>query len=484
MRTLIKEIQTHHSPLSLAKTLRQERDWVLLQSSLFLPDVRFSYIAARPFARLKVHGMRCWIASEKDEQLQFTNPWNLIEQLIFKYELHEESPFPLGGMFGFWGYELNRYLSMKLASKAVRDIKMPDLCAGFYDSICIFDHQNDKCFIISNGMQIDGSRSLSFAKIRLDWWIEKLQSPAQKSIHQGRCISHIKAFVKSNSSKANFISKVLSAKRFIAAGDIYQINLSHRFSLPFADSCFDFYTKLMDISPAPYAAFLKMASVEIASASPESFLRISGRNLRTRPIKGTRPRSPDRVCDERLASELRSSQKELAELLMITDLLRNDLGQICEFGSIHVPELIRLERYPQVQHLVSTIEGRLRAGVNHCAALAKCFPGGSISGTPKLRAMQIIDKLESHIRGPYTGAIGFIGFNQQSHFSIAIRTAYKIGGNLYFNAGAGIVADSQPEAEYEETLIKARGFLETIASMSSEDRSAQPFFNEMKEVSF
>ena len=255
---------------------------------------------------------------------------------------------------------------------------------------------------------------------------------------------------------------MVKAKEYIGAGDIYQINLSHRLEVSIETDGFDFYRRLIEVSPAPYAAYLHCGAVQIASASPESFLRMSGRHIRTRPIKGTRPRAADPEEDARLTFELQSSQKELAELVMITDLLRNDLGQICEYGSVSVPELIRLERYPQVQHLVSTVEGRLGKSISHSQALAASFPGGSITGTPKLRAMQLIDELEPLARGPYTGTIGFIGFKQESHLSITIRTAVKKGRKLYFSVGAGIVADSDPGAEYDETLAKGRGFLEAL----------------------
>ena len=201
---------------------------------------------------------------------------------------------------------------------------------------------------------------------------------------------------------------------------------------------------------------------QVVSSSPEQFLRLSGSHIQTRPIKGTRPRSADATRDAQLTYELQTSSKEMAELVMITDLLRNDLGRVCEFGSVQVPELVRLERFPQVQHLVSTVEGRLRPDITHLAALAACFPGGSITGAPKIRAMEIIDELEPVARGPYTGALGYLGFNRESQLSIVIRTAVCQGGKAFFHAGAGIVADSVPEAEYEETLAKARGFLAAL----------------------
>jgi anthranilate/para-aminobenzoate synthase component I len=224
-------------------------------------------------------------------------------------------------------------------------------------------------------------------------------------------------------------------------------------------SGWEFVQKLAAVSPAPFSAYIDCGEYQIASSSPELFLRLSGRHILTRPIKGTRPRGADADRDAQLTYELQTSPKEMAELVMITDLLRNDLGRVCEYGSVQVPELVRLERYPQVQHLVSTVEGRLRADVPHFAAFAACFPGGSITGAPKIRAMEIIDELEPVTRGPYTGALGYLGFNRESQLAITIRTAICKEGTVYFQTGAGIVADSNPEAEYEETLAKARGFL-------------------------
>jgi anthranilate/para-aminobenzoate synthase component I len=222
------------------------------------------------------------------------------------------------------------------------------------------------------------------------------------------------------------------------------------------------FQRLGAVSPAPFSAFLDCGDFQIASSSPEQFLRLSGAHVTTRPIKGTRPRSADPARDAQLSCELQTSAKEMAELVMITDLLRNDIGKVCEFGSVQVPDLARLERFPQVQHLVSTVEGRLRQNVTHFAALASCFPGGSITGAPKFRAMEIIDELEPISRGPYTGALGYLGFNRESQLSILIRAAICKEGRACFHVGAGIVADSNPEAEYEETLAKAAGFLATL----------------------
>jgi anthranilate/para-aminobenzoate synthase component I len=286
--------------------------------------------------------------------------------------------------------------------------------------------------------------------------------------------------ISSSVTRADFLAAVTRAQQYIRTGDIYQVNLSQRLAVQFPwwgaapdepargdarptkNAGWELFTRLLTVSPAPFAAYFDCGDFQIASSSPEQFLRLSGSHIATRPIKGTRPRSPDATRDAQLAYELQTSPKELAELVMITDLLRNDLGRVCEYGSVHVPELAKLERFAQVQHLVSTVEGRLRQDVTHFAALASTFPGGSITGAPKFRAMEIIDELEPLARGPYCGCHGYLGFNRESQLSISIRTAIHKDATAYFHVGAGIVADSIPEAEYEETLAKARGFLAAL----------------------
>ena len=261
--------------------------------------------------------------------------------------------------------------------------------------------------------------------------------------------------------EADYCRMVSRAQEYIGAGDIYQVNLAHRFAAlwPAGADPFALYLKLREVSPAPCAAYMAGGERTVLSSSPESFLRMSGRSIRTRPIKGTRPRFADSVRDERSRGELLSSPKERAELVMITDLLRNDLGMVCEYGSVRVTGLLQPEAYEQVHHLVSTVEGTLRGDVSHAAALKACFPGGSITGAPKKRAVEIIRELEPVPRGLYTGAIGYFGATGDSHFSIAIRTMVLERGVISCHAGAGIVADSSPAAEWEETLQKASGML-------------------------
>jgi para-aminobenzoate synthetase component 1 len=538
MRSVIQEVATEHSPESLVEQLRglpsrlvspkpgeggsaATAGIVLLRSRLFdSPQARYSFVAARPFLTFRSFGSRCEIAVADsrvstpwrgeverrllDSRLHFGNPWRLLDRLLSRYELLDEIdlPFPLGGCFGYWGYELKNFVEPKLSRRALDDLELPDCHVGFYDSLVVFDHHLGKTWIISTGLNADGARSESRAKAQLDFWSEKLAENPDNSLTRprpgGATLSHPmgegwgEGVVTSSLSRSDFVARVEQAQRYIRSGDIYQVNLSQRLTAEFpcggespgeplqqttgvtrpargdarptssSRSGWELFQRLSAVSPAPFSAFLDAGEFQIASSSPELFLRLNGDHIQTRPIKGTRPRSTDPTRDAQLSYELQTSAKEMAELVMITDLLRNDLGKVCEFGSVRVPELIRLERYPQVQHLVSTVEGHLRRGVTHLEALASCFPGGSITGAPKFRAMEIIDELEPIARGPYTGALGYLGFNRESQLSILIRTALCLPGRACFHVGAGIVADSNPEAEYEETLAKAAGFLAAL----------------------
>jgi para-aminobenzoate synthetase component 1 len=481
MRPLLQEITTACTPEALVGHLAGETGIVLLRTSQFDSlSARYSLVAADPFLTFKSFGSRCEIVSSLqpstcNPQLQYGNPWHLLDALMARYELLDEidSPFPLGGAFGFWGYDLKNFTEPKLPRRAVNDLELPDCHVGFYDSLVVFDHQLGKVTVISTGLNADGSRTEARALEKLKFWQSRLlgrecsrQDAKTQSLESPRAIAPVRETV-SNLTRADFIAAVERAQRYIRAGDIYQVNLSQRLTAPVDFSGWELFQKLAAVSPAPFAAYFDCGDFQIASSSPEQFLRMSGSHIVTRPIKGTRPRDADATRDAQLAYELQTSAKELAELVMITDLLRNDLGKVCEFGSVQTPDLARLEKFAQVQHLVSTVEGRLRPGVTHFAALASSFPGGSITGAPKFRAMEIIDELEPISRGPYCGGHGYLGFNRESQLSITIRTAVCQDGLAHFNVGAGIVADSNPAAEYEETLAKARGFLAALQMVSA-----------------
>ena len=490
MRPLIQEISTLHTPEALVEELRSERraGTVLLRTYAFeSPSARYSFVVADPFLTFRAFGSRCEIRRQGTEaaQQQFGNPWHLLDALMARYELLDEIdlPFPLGGAFGYWGYDLKNFTEPKLPRRAANDLELPDCHVGFYDSVVAFDHHLGKVMVISTGLGADGSRNEARALERLECWRRILSGnpPSLSNFSHLSSLGSGRVAVSSNQTREEFLAAVEQAQRYIRAGDIYQVNLSHRLTAQWLQagetgvSGWELFHRLSAVSPAPFAAFLDCGEFEVISSSPEQFLRLSGSQVVTCPIKGTRPRHPDPTRDAQLAYELQINAKELSELVMITDLLRNDLGRICEYGSVQVPALAKLEKFAQVHHLVSTVEGRLRKDATHFAALAACFPGGSITGAPKFRAMQIIDELEPISRGPYCGCHGYLGFNRESQLSITIRTAVCQNGVAHFNVGAGIVADSQPAAEYEETLAKAGGFLAALNVGASLTSSPRPF---------
>ncbi|WP_193212946.1 aminodeoxychorismate synthase component I [Luteolibacter marinus] len=320
--------------------------------------------------------------------------------------------FPLGGLCGWIGYD-------------------GDFVFGDYPEMLVHDHRSGRWH------QVGGLAS----EIRPPRFARPVIGPFRPLM-----------------ARDAFLAAVHRIHEWIAAGDIYQVNLTQAFRATVDGSgLFPLYESLRECSPAPLAAYLALGGKEILSSSPETFLRMSGRGIETRPIKGTRPRFGNPDEDRRSAYELQTSPKEIAELVMITDLLRNDLGQVCEFGSVQVAEMLQLESLGQVHHLVSTVTGTLVDGLGQPDALAACFPGGSITGAPKKRAMEIIAALEDVPRGIYCGAIGYFGYHGESQFNIAIRTLVRDGDELSYHVGAGIVADSDPAKEFEETLHKAAG---------------------------
>ncbi len=372
---------------------------------------------------------------------------------------------PNGAAIGYFGYDLKNLLE-QLPARASEEIGLPDCWFGFYDNLFVFDHQTSKILAVGQPEAVPPSHNpASFLPHPFSWNPLSSTRPSAP---------------RSNCTRAAYLAMVDRARDYIAAGDVYQVNLSQRFHAQTNATGPALYLALRQNNPAPFAAYLDLGAAQILSSSPESFLRLSGRHIQTRPIKGTRPRSHDKARDAIVARELLMSTKDQAELLMITDLLRNDLGKVCEYGTVAVPELVRLEEYATVLHLVSTVEGTLRDDVSHLEALRACFPGGSITGAPKIRAMEIIDELEPHARGVYTGAIGYFGYNGISQFNVAIRTMIKKGRDVYFHAGSGIVADSDPAAEYEETLAKAAGMMSALelvetASVASAVQERQGF---------
>ena len=487
MTTWVESVATPHTPESLAASLRRDPGLVLLRSSGFdLPQAHLSLVVARPFLSLRAHGSRCRLSHATGGSTEhFGNPWRLIDSLLARYELLDEvdAPFPSGGAFGYWGYDLRRFVEPRLVRGPVDDLELPDAVLGFHDSLVVFDHRAGRTWIVSTGLQPDGSRSQRRAQEMRDSWKRRLETPPSPEEEWNLPVRALPRASEpggatggwsSSVTRDGFIDAVARAQRYIRAGDIYQVNLAQRLSAPWHEGGWNLFLRLMNRAGAPFSAFMDAGDFQIASISPEQFLRLSGSHAVTRPIKGTRPRSADPTRDAQLTYELQTSGKEHAELVMITDLLRNDLGRISEFGSIQVPDLMRLEKFPEVQHLVSTVEGTLRRGMTHAAALESCFPGGSITGAPKIRAMEVIDELEPVSRGPYTGCAGYLGFNRESQLNILIRSAVVRGTRSWYHAGAGIVADSDPAAEYDETLAKARAYLDVSRAGSPSCEPARP----------
>ena len=339
MLTLVEEVAGAHSPDLLAASLETEPGLVLLRSALFdSTQARYSFVAARPFLTFRSRGSRCELATNGKRTEQFGNPWHLLDALISRYEILDtpDFPFPLGGCFGFWGYDLKNFVEPKLQSRGRNDLEVPDAHLGFYDSLTVFDHHLGKTWIISTGLAADGTRSEARKHEQANRWRGWLEQ-ALKTPEPTRAIvagSGGDACPRSNLTREQFTGRVRKAKAYIRSGDIYQVNLSQRFSAPFAASGWNLFEALAAASPAPFSAFLDCGDFQLASSSPELFLRFSGQHVQTRPIKGTRPRSQDPLRDAQLSYELQTSPKELAELVMITDLLRNDLGKVCEFGSV------------------------------------------------------------------------------------------------------------------------------------------------------
>jgi len=280
--------------------------------------------------------------------------------------------------------------------------------------------------------------------------------------------------VASNFTREAYLAAIRRAKEHIAAGDIYQVNLSQRLSAPLATTPFDLYRRLTRTNPAPFSAYFETPEAAIVSCSPERFLQVRGREVETRPIKGTRPRGETPAEDARLAAELLASEKDRAENVMIVDLERNDLGRVCEYGSVHAPELFAVESYATVHHLVSTVRGRLHPNANAVDCLRASFPGGSITGAPKVRSMEIIEELEPTRRGVYTGAIGYLCFSGDMDLNIVIRTLVVKDGVAHFQVGGGLVADSDPDAEYQETIDKAQALASGLAAEAMRERITWP----------
>jgi len=459
MMPLVEVVPTSHTPLTLGRLLAGEPGLSVLHAAR--PDAwgrSISLVAARPVLTFMSRGAESEVRTEGGVvERQYGNPWRVLAPLLGQFELpaHAAMPFPLGAAIGHFGYDLNQFVEPRLARRAINDLALPDCHLGFHGTLVAF--VEGQAHVVATGLEADGNRHARRAALDLAWWKECLAQPAPQPPPPATPPPPPAAPVRASLDGPFYTAAVRRAQAYIHTGDIYQVNLARRLDAALARTSWDLFETMVARSPAPYAAFLPTAEFDLVSCSPELFLAMDDRRIVTRPIKGTRPRGHDPESDARLAAELLASEKERAELTMITDLLRNDLGQVCEFGSVEVSEMLQLETLAQVHHLVSTVRGTLLTEIDAIDALAACFPGGSITGAPKKRAMEIIRELENSPREIYCGAVGWLGFNGESSFNIAIRTLVRNKERLSYHVGAGIVADSDPEKEYEETLHKAAG---------------------------
>ncbi|MDY6863280.1 MAG: aminodeoxychorismate synthase component I [Thermodesulfobacteriota bacterium] len=421
---------------------------------------QFSFMGFDPFLVYKSRNKDIEVREDNKTTFYKGNPFLYLQEYLKQYSFKTISELPpfQGGAVGYFGYDLGHFIE-KFDILSREDMEIPDCYICFYSTIIMFDHRKKKILICTLTNKGDGINKATKK-------IKEIKNLIVSSYLAKPDLSSdffpISYNFTSNFTKKKYLNTIIKAKEYIAAGDIYQVNLSQRFSVSCDIPPFDLYLRLRKINPAPFAAFLNFDNVKILSSSPERFLRISRDHVETRPIKGTRPRSSDFLTDKKLADELLKSEKDRAELVMIVDLERNDLGKVCRYGSVTVPKLLVLETHPSVYHLVSTIRGVLHKEKDHIACLKACFPGGSITGAPKIRSMEIIEELEPTRRKVYTGSIGYIGFNRETDLNIAIRTIILTNGRAYFQTGGGIVADSDPEAEYNETLFKARAMFSAL----------------------
>lgn len=459
---------SHLSELTLCQHLAERPYFFYLDSAdPESEDSCYSFMGADPFMRISVSHQSVRVYKNGFEQVVTQNPWDVISFYLAQYTfpIHVDGIPIWGGAVGYIAYEAHRFCQ-PLSAFSIPPVQsnsdpivtqIPVISLAFFNKIIVINKKNNQKTYVCADFE-NKKTTHSFAA---DFGDITHSAPTTSPIP-----FQMESPIDYSINKATYLSKIKTILNHIYEGDIYQANFSYRGTAQFSGNLLDLYTQLRHISPAPYGGFMRFGDTTILSSSPEKFIKIQGRKITTRPIKGTLRRGKTPEEDTLLRNQLLNSSKDRAELTMIIDLERNDLGTICEYNSIHVPELIAIEQYAQVFHLVSTIEGILKKGLPHPEALRRIFPGGSITGAPKIRAMQILEGLETVPRGIYTGCIGYFGFNEVSEWNIAIRTIYTHHSQLYFHTGGGIVANSTPESEWEETRLKAKGILTALNPQS------------------
>ncbi len=455
------------TPVSAFLKIAEHSDYAFLLESVEGGEQvgRYSFLGKDPFliARAtegQVTIERAGVTTRSDEAFMPT-----VRKLMAGFRAPYVPGLPrfTGGAVGYLGFEAAAWFeNVPVSAPADGDPSVDEAGFMLFDTVLAFDHVQHRILIIANAMTggDDDLESLyQFACAKLDF----LERELERSLSQSERKAASPLEVRSNMTREGFEQRVRTAKEYIASGEIYQVVVSQRFEADLSADPFTVYRALRHVNPSPYMFFLRMGGLSMIGASPEMLVRVEGRRVETHPIAGTRPRGATPEDDVRLAEELKANEKERSEHVMLVDLGRNDLGRVCDYGSVRVPQYMALEKYSHVMHLVSIVEGRLAEDRDRLDALAACFPAGTVSGAPKVRAMEIIAELETGRRGIYAGAVGYLDFAGNLDFCIAIRTIVVLGGSrALVQAGAGIVADSNPSAEFDETRDKAKALFRAL----------------------
>jgi len=455
---LIKSIDTNLNSFELFSLVKDEPYSFFLDSAIDPKKLgRYSFIGYNPFLIFKSKNSKIDIHKDGNTTTFYGDPLEKLREILSFYKMDYQTELPfIGGAVGYLGYDLCHHIE-NLPRRAIDDVEIPDCYFGIYDGIIIIDHLKDQVYIAALGIESPEEEIIQDIRNRIKVGEEK-GTTLQVTI-KNKSIN-----LKSNFEIEDYIKTVNKIKDYIKSGDVYQVNMTQRYECDLEITPFELYEKLRGINPAPFASYIDIGEVQIVSSSPERFIRIKNRIIETRPIKGTRPRGKTPEEDVKNREELLSSEKDKAELLMIVDLERNDLGRVSQTGTVKVTELFCLEEYSTVYHLVSTVVGKLKDDYDVIDCIKATFPGGSITGAPKIRSMEIIDELEPTQRNIYTGSIGYIGLNGNTDLNIVIRTIVCKDAKAYFQVGGGIVWDSDAKLEYEETLHKAKALIRALES--------------------
>ncbi|MDO5707059.1 MAG: aminodeoxychorismate synthase component I [Andreesenia angusta] len=456
---LIKEIQTKLDSFQLYSIFKDKKNSFFLDSGMDYDKLgKYSFIGFDPIEIIKSKNDNIEIKKDGKTEKFKGDPFEALRKIINKYKMDYNTDIPfIGGLVGYLSYDLCHFVE-DLPRTAIDDVDIPDMYFGVYDGIIAIDHRNEKVYIAILGVKNDEEELFNYI-------YGEIKSAEEKGLDieiKYRDDKEDMEFKSNFETEEKYRESIEKVRSYIKSGDIYQANLTQRFECDLDIEPYDLYAKLRHINPAPFASFLDIDDLKIVSSSPERFIKIKDGIIETRPIKGTINRGSTKEDDEKNREILINSKKDQAELLMIVDLERNDLGKIAKTGTVDVTELFHLEEYSTVYHLVSTVVAEIDKKNDIVDCLKATFPGGSITGAPKIRAMEIIDELEPTQRNIYTGSIGYIGFNEDIDLNIVIRTIVCKNDKAYFQVGGGITWDSDPKLEYEETLHKAKALMDSL----------------------